>query len=301
MPLAKKEFRGVVRYKATWLLVPLLLLWGYQPNYLAYDVLGSDITLVYLQHMTGPILVLGTLLLSYQTILKERSSGSLKFPLGLPLSRTDVLLGKIVGRTAGVGAIVLVADLLMAGIGLYHYGLFSPLVFVGMVVLSLVFVGIIVSIATAISTIFDRTITATAGTFLLYLPLFVLWDNLLVTEIRTRLLPISNGQGGGAETELSGNQETMFYLIDRFEPMGNFQVVTNWILDAGNASTGAVSALASTNPEQTVFGGGGDVVATAFDSVPFVLHEGFSVVWLVLWAVIPFAISWVAFTRGDVL
>lgn len=88
--LARKEFRAVVTSKGAWLLALLLVLGGYRPSYIGWDALGTDITVAYIQNAVRVLLPLGVLLLSYQSIVGERTSGSLKFVLGLPLTRTDV-------------------------------------------------------------------------------------------------------------------------------------------------------------------------------------------------------------------
>jgi len=97
-PLARKEARTVATSKGVWLLAVLLVLWGYRPSYVGWDSLGANITAGYVQVAGTLLLPLGVLLLSYQSIVGERTSGSVKFVLGLPLTRTDVLLGKVFVR-----------------------------------------------------------------------------------------------------------------------------------------------------------------------------------------------------------
>ena len=152
-PLARKEARTVVTSKGVWLLAVLIVLWGYRPSYVGWDGLGADITAGYVQIAGTVLLPLGVLLLSYQSIVGERTSGSMKFILGLPLTRTDVLLGKVAGRTAGIAGPVTVACLLLGGIGLVDHGVFNPVLFLGMIVITLAYVGVLVSIGTAVSAV----------------------------------------------------------------------------------------------------------------------------------------------------
>ena len=136
-PLARKEARTVATSKGVWLLAALLVPWGYRPSYVGWDGLGANITAGYVQVAGTVLLPLGVLLLSYQSIVGERTSGSVKFVLGLPLTRTDVLLGKIVGRTAGIAGPVSIAFLVLAVIGVVDHGLFEPLPFLGTVIVTL--------------------------------------------------------------------------------------------------------------------------------------------------------------------
>ena len=82
-PLARKEARTVATSKGVWLLVILLVPWSYRPSYVGWDGLGANITAGYVQLAGTALLPLGVLLLSYQSIVGERTSGSVKFVLGL--------------------------------------------------------------------------------------------------------------------------------------------------------------------------------------------------------------------------
>ncbi|RRJ31294.1 ABC transporter permease [Halocatena pleomorpha] len=297
-PLARKEFRGIVRYKGTWLFTLLLVYFGYQPSYVGYQGVGSDITIAYIQNFATLLLPLGVLLLSYRSIIKERRSGSLKIPLGLPLTRTDVLLGKIAGRTVGLGASVLVACLALGGYGLVRYGLFSPLRFVAVVLTTLLYVLVLVSIATAISAVTRRAITATVGVFAgLYLPLFAFWRSIVhwVNGMVTGA-GANTATGGGVQTFAPGES---YFLLLRLAPGNAYTVLTNWTLGVGNAARGYIGVI-----QQTQFAsgmGGSTIVETALQDPPVYLHEAIGLLVLALWAVVPIGLAWLRFTRGDVL
>lgn len=98
------------------------------------------------------VAVIGTLL-GYNAIVGERESGSLKFLLGQPHTRRDIVIGKFLGRSAVVAVTVLVG---FAVIGV-HYGVLaeSPSITAYAVlggktlVLGLVFVAIAVAFSAA--------------------------------------------------------------------------------------------------------------------------------------------------------
>lgn len=286
-PLARKEFRGIVRYKGTWLFTVLLVYFGYRPSYDGYRGIGTDITIAYIQNFATLLLPLGVLLLSYRSIIKERRSGSLKFPLGLPLTRTDVLLGKIAGRTAGLGVSVLVACLALGGYGLVRYGLFSPLRFVAVVLTTLVYVLVLVSIATAISAVTRRAITATAGIFaVVYLPLFAFWTVIVNWANNTFMRSAVDPQ--------AFDPDGPYFLLLRLAPGNAYTVLTNWMLDVGNATQGYVGVLQESQYSMPT-------VETALQNPPIYLHEAGGLLILAVWAVVPLGLAWVWFTRGDVL
>lgn len=291
-PLARKEFRGIVWYKGTWLFTALLVYFGYQPSYRGYRGIGPDITIAYIQNFATLLLPLGVLLLSYRSIIKERRSGSLKIPLGLPLTRTDVLLGKIAGRTAGLGASVLVACLALGSYGLVRYGLFSPLRFVAVVLVTLLYVVMLVSIATAISAVARRAITATTGVFAgVFLPLFAFWDPIIRMVNNTFLGSASGPQGfdpGGP-----------YFLLLRLAPGNAYTVLTNWILGVGNAAQGYQGVLRMTESASAYVNV--TMVETALQDPPIYLHEAGGLLILLGWAAVPLGLAWMRFSRGDVL
>ncbi|UPM41731.1 ABC transporter permease [Halocatena salina] len=299
-PLARKEFRGIVRYKGTWLFTLLLVYFGYQPSYIGYRGIGPDITIAYIQNFATMLLPLGVLLLSYRSIIKERRSGSLKFPLGLPLTRTDVLLGKIAGRTAGLGASVLVACLALASYGLVRYGLFSPLRFVAVVLTTLVYVLVLVSIAVAISAVTRRAITATVGVFAgLYLPLFVFWQ-IMIRWLNGMIT--DTGAGTATATGVQAFEPGgVYFLLLRLAPGNAYTVLTNWLLGVGNAARGYVGVVrttqASSSPQVSAF----PIVETTLQDPPLYLHEAGGLLVLAVWAVVPIGLAWLRFTRGDVI
>lgn len=291
-PLARKEFRGVIWYKGTWLFTVLLVYFGYQPSYDGWQGVGTDITTAYIQNFAALLLPLGVLLLSYRSIIKERQSKSLKIPLGLPLTRTDVLLGKIAGRTAGLCAAVGVACLALGVYGLVRYGLFSPLRFVAVVLTTMLYVLVFVSIATAVSALTRRTITATAAIFAgVYLPLGLLWD--LITRQGYNALT------GTAVNPQNFTPDAVYFFILRLSPTNAYTVLTNWILGVGNAAhgyTGVLRATESASRFPSIL-----MVETTLQNPPIYLHEAASVLILLGWTLLPLGLAWVKFTRGDVL
>lgn len=127
-----------------------------------------------------PIIALVT---SYGAILHERNSGSLRFLLGLPNSRRDIIVGKFLGRSGTVavpivgGVVVVLAGMVAAGIPVL---LFVYLPFLALtVLLGVTFVGIGLAIST-LSTSGTRTIAAAVG---LYFVFRLVWRVLLTLAV----------------------------------------------------------------------------------------------------------------------
>ena len=93
--LARSECRTVLTSKGAWILALVVVLWGFRPTYAGWDAVGRNITIGYIQIGVDLFLPIGALLLSYQSLIGERTTGSIKFLLGLPLTRTQPTLQQL--------------------------------------------------------------------------------------------------------------------------------------------------------------------------------------------------------------
>jgi ABC-type transport system involved in multi-copper enzyme maturation permease subunit len=276
-----------------WLLAILLVLWGYRPSYVGWDVLGANLTVGYVQVAGTALLPLGVLLLSYQSVVGERTSGSLKFVLGLPLTRTDVLVGKVVGRTMGIAGPLCVAFFALGVVGLVDHGVFDPILFLGVVVVTLGYVGVVVSIGVSVSALANRTVTAAGVVFGgVFLPLVLFWTP-LVTTVFTRVtgIPVS-----GFDPPAAGP----LFLLLRLSPGGAYRVLTNWLLGVGNSADMYSHVLTKLQPNVTT---NAYVVEATFPpgTAPLYLHESLGLVVLLAWFVGPLVVARYRFNRGDAM
>lgn len=290
-PLARKECRSIATSRGVWLLALLLVPWAYRPSYVGWDALGPNITVAYVQVAAELLLPLGVLLLSYQSIVGERTSGSIKFVLGLPLTRTDILLGKIVGRTAGIYGPVCLSFLALAVIGLLSYGVFNPLLFTGQVVLTGVLVLALVTVATSVSALASRTVTAVAIVFVgVYLLLTHLWttiaESLFTAITGTPVNPYSPPASG------------LLFLLVRLSPNGAYHVASNWLLGVGNSAANYANVLTKLKPATNT---NILVVDATFPphQIPWYLQQVVGLGILLAWIVIPLAVARYRFSRGD--
>jgi ABC-type transport system involved in multi-copper enzyme maturation permease subunit len=292
-PLARKEARHVATSTGGWVLAVLLVLWGYRPTYAGWDALGATITAGYVQNAGTVLLPLGVLLLSYQSIVGERSSGSAKILFGLPLTRTDVLLGKVLGRTGGIAVPVTTAFALLGVIGLIDHGLFDPLVFLGTVIVTLAYIGVLVTIGVSVSAVVDRTVTAAGIVFgVVFLPIILLWSRIAQT-LFTRLTGVPVNPFDPPASGL------LFGLL-RLSPSGAYHVLSNWVLGVGNSADGYDTVVTELQPQVST---NAFVVEAAFPSgtVPVYLHEAVCLLVFAVWIVVPLAVARYRLTRGDVV
>lgn len=290
LPLARHEARTVLTSKGPWILAVLLVIYGYRPAYIPAANLGPNLSVAFIQNFSRLLLPLGVLLLSYRSIVGERNSGSLKFLLGLPLTRGDILLGKIVGRTTGIALPVFAAILAVVGIGAIRFGGFSPLLFIGMTLATMLYILLLVTVATSASTVSTSTVRVTGllfGGF--YLIMSMLWK-----AISTGLY----GSVAGAVSAYNVPADGRLFALLRISPGRNYRLLTNWLLDTGNSGAGYATVLTKLEPGHTI---NGYVVETAFGSTPapIYLHESVSLLSLAVWFVAAGAIGYGIFSRSD--
>ncbi|WP_435361531.1 ABC transporter permease subunit [Haloarchaeobius sp. DFWS5] len=181
--ITRKEIRGLwtPRGSRTGLLfVALTFVLG---GYILPTAIQDPTTTDYTGYMTGVttlLLPLLGLLLGYKTIVSERASGRMALLLSLPHSRKGAMLGKFVGRSAILAAVVGVGSLVGSALVAYPFGSFEVGVFIGYFLLTLLFGIVFLSVGMAISTLTTSNSLATAGTFGVFFLLVVIWDQLRI-------------------------------------------------------------------------------------------------------------------------
>ncbi|ELZ95954.1 nitrite/nitrate reduction protein [Haloferax mucosum ATCC BAA-1512] len=290
-PLARRECRTVLTSKGAWILTALIVLWGFRPTYTGWNAIGQNITIGYIQLGVNLLLPIGALLLTYQSLIGERTTGSIKFLIALPLKRTQILLGKSVGRFAGIGAIVGVAVLLISIIGVVEHGTFAVLPFVGVVLATALLLAALVSLGVLLSTAVDSTVSA-AASVLGYIFVTLFWST-VVSKVYTAITGVPVDP---YDAPASG---PLFFAL-RLTPDGAYNVLTNWLLGVGNSAEQFHTVYTKLAPGQFI---NAFVVEAAFESgtAPWYLHPALSIVILLTWIAVPMALSRRVFNNGDVL
>ena len=173
--VAAKDVQQARRSTGIWLLggLSLALFVGYAAVHAYLGPATFDAFVGGLAGVAGSTVPLLGLLLGYKSISHARSSGSLFLTLSGPLSRRDLVVGTLVGRTV-VLLVPTVVSLALAGVvGVVRYGteglLWFPLFLVLTALYGVAFVALAVGLST--STAVDRRITLGAlGGYVLLVP-----------------------------------------------------------------------------------------------------------------------------------
>jgi ABC-2 type transport system permease protein len=180
--VAKKEFQDAIRSRTLVIVAGLFTAFVAFYTYFTFAMQTpgqpAEVADLYLA-VASVVSIVGTLL-GYNTIVDERASGSLKYLLGAPHTRRDVVVGKFLGRAAIVAVTVLVGFAVVVA----HYAVlaaspsFTAYARLGgkMVVLGVVFVAIAIAFSAAIRS----TTVATWGAIGLAILFAFAWDTVLL-------------------------------------------------------------------------------------------------------------------------
>ncbi|PSQ06301.1 hypothetical protein BRC92_01070 [Halobacteriales archaeon QS_4_69_31] len=320
--VAKKEFNDAVRSKGLWALsavftllfvLPAGRIWWNQRS--SDQQLGQQaldigmqffISRFYLDTVTLLVTIV-VLFVGYAAVTKEKESGSLKLLLSLPFTRRDVIVGKVLGRSA----VAAVPAAIGFGLTAVFFALtpftFKAGVFLWFVLFSLTLVVVIAAIAVSISGAVSRNLYSLAGSVFVYVYFNFAWNSL--ANGVGNLLSNNLGIGGPARWHI-------VLFLKLFNPMQAFKTLTNSVLSerANAAQTARFGMFRQGETEmqticadvlkgqprtvqgmlgnQTVCQGGGS-------GVPFYFSDAAVFVYLLAWIAVAAGISYYTFDRVD--
>ena len=204
------------------------------------------------------------LVIGYKAIVGERTTGSIKFLFSFPYTRADLVVGKLVGRTAVVVVAIAFGFLAAGLIGRVESLPVVTTEYVMFIVLTVVLTFVFVSIAIGFSAGFRSSSRALYGVIGLFV-LFYLWS-LIPTLIRY----VTNG-----------------FVLPNTPPPAWAQ-----FLELLSPQMAYQYTLAALIPDLAV-------LTQTTDSNPFYLQNWFGFVVLLGWAVVPLSIGYLRFRRTD--
>lgn len=272
--VARKDFQDAIRSKGLIGLTILFILFCGGLAYLytvigvndpqAADVIGFVTFLFQPAAFLVPII---GLVVGYKAIAGERESGSIKLLLGLPHTRRDVVVGKVLGRAAVVTVSIIVGFLVGAVVVLALYGSFSISDFALFTVLTILLALAFVSIGVGISASTGSTNRAVIGIVVF----FVLFSRTVWNQIPNVINYLVNGS-----YQFVNRTPDWTYVVRRLNPSNAYQgAVSRWLFDD--------SIL------RALFGG----------DVPLALSPWVALAILLSWIFLPAGLGYLAFERAD--
>ena len=280
MAIAKKDFRDARRAKILWGATGIFLFFyavllltssqgGRSSNEAAVDAIGG---LIFAGAFLLPLVIIS---MGYLAIAGERESGSIKYLLGLPNSRREVLLGKFVGRSALALTAVGISLVVGAGMLLFQFGTI-PVEYLYYSTLTCLFAVVFIALAVGLSALADTRGKAMAATIGTYVFFSFIWVVPGINPNDSVAFVVEDLLGMDATPEL-------------------YQFVQN--LSPVFAYGGAVDAIVFGAPEGE--NPGPNTLDPAASDVPFYLSDQFLVLLLVAWIVVPLAIGYLRFRSAE--
>ncbi|WP_226043148.1 ABC transporter permease [Natrinema sp. DC36] len=279
LAVAKKDFQDAIRSRALIVITGIFALLTGGGAFLsswAGEILevGDEQTtldlLLALQTPASFIVPIIALLIGYGAIARERESGSLKFLLGLPHTRRDVVFGKVLGRTAVV-AVSIMIGFAVGMIAIFAFtGSVSPVDYIAFMAVTILFGFVYVCIGVGISAMTRSTTRAAIGGFGLLGLFWLLW---------------------GFIGQIALYATTGSIMVDQ---------IPGWYITFVSLPPGAAYGLATSvvlggNPLSGSFGTGG-----MMDGISTIATEPwFGFVMLALWAFVPLILGLLRFDRVD--
>lgn len=294
-PLARKEFHQLLRWRGLWVLTGVSFFIAYfvggtsvrYPDTYVVEVLGPNLTIGALQPAVRIVGTLIALLAAYQAVVGPTLSGSLKLVAGQPLTRGGMLLGIITGRTAAVGCAITILFAVVGAVGIVTYGLFNPVAFLTVFVITLLYVCSIVCFSTGISASVKNRAVAAIGVIAYYL---------LIFDWRSTTSQLIYGHITGTTYSVDPPASVPLFLLQRAVPSEAYTVLVNTRLGLANTTGSVYSAVAHRDGTVVYLYPVGETFA---DPHPLILHPWVSVLVIGAWAIVPVLIGYVRFQNAD--
>lgn len=292
--VAKKDFQDSVRSWMFWglsiffftLLVALTGVVSYFGEDLAAQDVTTEVLVVFVSEITRLVLPLIALILGWKAIAGERESGSIKILLSLPHSRKDVLLGKLIGRSAVLSLSLVVGFVLAAIIVAALLGSFDIVDYLGLLAMSILYGVAYTSIAVSLSSLTRSTTIAGAAMVGVFVLFYIVW-NAITSALR---LLMDRGTISGESYTVETNEGPVelerlpdwAFFIESIDPGYAYN-------NALSIVTGAAESDLDVQLEAVMFNG----------DIPFYLQDWFGFLILLFWIVVPIAVALYRFDQVD--
>ncbi|WP_440766924.1 ABC transporter permease subunit [Natronorubrum sp. DTA7] len=273
--IARKDFSDASRSMMLWILSALMILLVAGISSIPHLIHtsgqgpapGFDEALSFLFTVVVTMISIIGLVVGYQAIVGERESGSIRFLLGLPNTRLDVIVGKVLGRAAVV-AVPTVIGFVVGGIVIVIlYDGFDVVTYVSLLAFSVLIGLVYVSLAVGVSASVSTRAKAVAGVLGIYIvtdwlwwavPMAIYW--LLERELPGAIVP------------------TWYLFVERLGIWEPLAVISGTLVD--------IPGVETVQPADRLAG-----------EVPFYLEPWFAWVFVAAWILVPLAIGYYRFDR----
>jgi ABC-2 type transport system permease protein len=281
LAVARKDFKRARRSRALWTagtllaMIAALLVFSYE-GYRLSPRQESLQAFRMLKTLLAAVVPIVALVAGYLAVAGERESGGIKFLLGFPNTRRDVVLGKLASRLVVVAVGVTLLFVAAASMSLARHGILPFAGVVGLFVLTLVYGSVFVTFAVALSASVaarSRAIGAAVGSYLILVILNVVPTFSVAGVVRW----LHHTMLGQAENP------HLYSAVTSISPFTAYRKAANLVFPGRQRVLRAVET------------GGPDSMA----ELPFYLTDGFAPVIFAVWMVVPIVLGYLRFRGSD--
>lgn len=285
------EFRLVIKSWGVWIASLLVFVVGTFGNPMpeVAQEMGSAVVIARFQTSVNIVGGLAALLVSYRAVSYERESGRIMLLGSLPYDRWQIVAAKVLGRTSAISVAVSIAVVAGYVMESFEQGLASPVLLVGFLALSVLYLLATVSIGVGLSAITKSSTPAVGGIMIYYIVFALVWADVVSKTIYSEIT-------GRRINVVYPPPDVGLFLLQRATPSGAYKLLTNWLLGLPNSTASYNSALIQSLPKGRT---NALLVSRAFETTPFLLQEPLALLVQLLWGVIPLAAGYLVFQRTD--
>ncbi|WP_254810312.1 ABC transporter permease subunit [Natronosalvus amylolyticus] len=276
--VAKKDFRDAVQSRALWALLAVFVLFSVMTTYAyvevpeAFGAQSGEVSFAgmvfFLAGITGLFVALAAIVVCYKSVAGERELGSIKLLLGLPHTRGEVFLGKVVGRAAVIAVTLGIGLLIGVGFGALLLGTIQVVPVVLFVMTAVLFAGVYATIIVGLSATTGSTSRATTLALGFFVVFELAWD-----VVPLGVVYVANG------FSMPQQMPDWVFLVMQIPPSSAYF----------SSLVALLPAFADEANAQTQ--------AAGFDAFYATPEIGFVV--LALWLIVPLAVGYVRFNSTD--
>jgi ABC-2 type transport system permease protein len=272
--IARKDFRDARRSLTLWMTIGVFtfivaLLVGFASPGQEQD--AADMAFSGAFFASSMILPIVMLVMGYLAIAGEYESGTIRHLLGMPVTRADVVAGKLAGRSIIAVVTTVIGVAVGAAITVVRFDLPSTDLLVSGLAITALFAVVFTSVAVAISAVATTRAKAMGGAVGVYFATVVVW-----------IIPFIDAQG---------RIETI--LADWLGLSASVELaeLASWLLSPTFAYIAAIREYATEEPA---------VMNPQIDPVPFYLEGWFALLILMAWTVVPLTIGYYKFRSAEI-
>ncbi len=284
LAVAKKDFKDAVQSRALWSLVSIFVLLLLATTY-AYVELPEMFgptdqatfggLLFFTVGITGLFIPLAAIIVCFKSLAGERELGSIKILLSLPVTRSDILFGKLLGRAAVLTTGLAVGLVLGLGFGAVLLGSLDALGLLLFLFATIFFVAVYVSIIVGLSAATGSTTRATTFAVGFFVVFELIWD-----VVPLGVVYLLNGLSMPTEFP------DWVFLIAQLSPSGAYFTSVIALLPDAAADLGVAVSGTGMNVDPV-------------DAEPFYVTPEVGLVALFLWLIVPMLVGYRVFTTAD--